>query len=138
LDVPGIALGFAHRRLSIIDLSPAGQQPLLSASGRWLVLSCLSAKVTDFRLLLDDAGYRLVSGAANDNPCGAYSVPKAQAGEANVPIHRIHAEAASSRSTQMHGVEIRDAYPGHTEVIEKCVVSRVRIPNGMLRRFDHA
>jgi hypothetical protein len=75
---------------------------------------------------------------AYDNPCGAYSVPKEQTGEANVPIHHIHAEPASSRSTQMHGVEIRDVYPGHTEVIEICVVSRVRMPNWMLRRFNHA
>src|SRR4051812_14822304 len=32
----GVALGF--RRLSIIDLSPAGHQPMMSASGRYIII----------------------------------------------------------------------------------------------------
>ena len=32
----GVAL--AHRRLSIVDLSPAGHQPMLSDTGRWVIV----------------------------------------------------------------------------------------------------
>ena len=34
---PDIGLVLSHQRLSIIDLSPEGHQPMVSASGRWVI-----------------------------------------------------------------------------------------------------
>ena len=54
----GLALG--HRRLSIIDLSPAGHQPMTSADGRWvLVLNGEIYDHGDHRRRLELGGLRL-------------------------------------------------------------------------------
>ncbi len=34
---PAAGVALAHRRLSIVDLSPAGHQPMLSEHGRWVI-----------------------------------------------------------------------------------------------------
>ena len=34
---PQARVAFGHRRLSIIDLTEAGQQPMVSANGRWVI-----------------------------------------------------------------------------------------------------
>src|SRR5690348_6970252 len=54
----GIALG--HRRLSIIDLSPAGHQPMLSPAGRYvLILNGEIYNFADLRSELESAGHHV-------------------------------------------------------------------------------
>ena len=50
-------IGLAHRRLAIVDLSPGGAQPMVSADGRW-VLSYNGAVYNhlDLRAHLEAAG----------------------------------------------------------------------------------
>jgi asparagine synthase (glutamine-hydrolysing) len=52
-------IAFGHRRLSIIDLSPEGHQPQLSADGRYVV--CFNGEIYNYRSLradLEQRGHR--------------------------------------------------------------------------------
>lgn len=54
---PGSGICLAHRRLSIIDLSPAGHQPMASSSGRYeLVFNGEIYNHADLRLQLEQSG----------------------------------------------------------------------------------
>jgi asparagine synthase (glutamine-hydrolysing) len=56
-DRTGVAFG--HRRLSIVDLSPAGRQPMVSASGRFRL--CYNGEIYNFldlRKTLESSGHK--------------------------------------------------------------------------------
>lgn len=70
-DAPGdVCLG--HRRLSILDLSPAGHQPMGDAHGNWLVFNGEIYNYREIRATLEDAGYRFVSGSDTEVLLAAY------------------------------------------------------------------
>lgn len=52
----GVALG--HRRLAVVDLSPAGHQPMVSPAGRWVIV--FNGEIynhSDLRAVLEASGY---------------------------------------------------------------------------------
>lgn len=51
-------IGFSHRRLSIIDLSTSGHQPMVSQSGRYVIVyNGESYNFTEIRIQLENTGY---------------------------------------------------------------------------------
>jgi asparagine synthase (glutamine-hydrolysing) len=49
---PEAGIGLSHRRLSIIELSPHGHQPMVSADGRWML--CYNGEIYNHAALRDE------------------------------------------------------------------------------------
>ena len=72
LEPDGVALG--HRRLSILDLSEAGHQPMADSSGRfWLVLNGEIYNYLEIRSELDSLGYKFRSASDTEVLLYAYA-----------------------------------------------------------------
>ncbi|HOF89267.1 MAG TPA: asparagine synthase (glutamine-hydrolyzing), partial [Armatimonadota bacterium] len=66
-------LGLAHRRLSILDLSPAGHQPMGAADGRyWIVFNGEVYNYLELRDELADAGHAFHTGTDTEVILAAY------------------------------------------------------------------
>lgn len=70
----GAVVGLAHRRLSILDLSPLGHQPMRSADGRyWMVYNGEVYNYVQLRGLLERLGHCFISGSDTEVVLAAFS-----------------------------------------------------------------
>jgi len=67
-------LAFGHRRLSILDLSPGGHQPMSYKNGQyWIVFNGEIYNYRDIRHELEKNGYRFITGSDTETVLAAYA-----------------------------------------------------------------
>ena len=67
-------LAFGHRRLSILDLSPGGHQPMSYKNGRyWIIFNGEIYNYLDIRLELEKSGYRFTTGSDTETVLASYA-----------------------------------------------------------------
>jgi asparagine synthase (glutamine-hydrolysing) len=68
------SVGLAHRRLSIIDLSPKGHQPMTEKTGKlWIVFNGEIYNYIEIRGELEKKGYKFLSGSDTEVILNAYA-----------------------------------------------------------------
>lgn len=72
-DIANCSVAFGHRRLSIVDLSPLGHQPMCSANGRyWITYNGEVYNYRELRRELESVGFHFISNTDTEVILAAY------------------------------------------------------------------